>query len=199
MNKKILLQSCWYTLATFFLLIVSCEDFQTKSYSMTDMDSKACIQLKDTVFQVITTARLSSYDPEWQNDQISQIAGEVVEALANDSIIVTESDRAYLLVTGNSPDTTYVLFENQSGSATLYFDQALTENIISVDGVFLPASDTLIPLETIGGCTKIVKDAYIPVIKRRTAYTLSGDRNLIQIIKTDQTEETNIRLSIIAN
>ena len=199
MNIKFLLQFCRYTLATLFLLIAACEDFQTKSYSMTDRDSKACMQLKDSVFQVISTASLSSYNPDWQNEQISQIAGEVIEALANDSIIVSENDQAYVLITGNDMDTTYVLLESQSASLTLYFDQALTQNLIAEDGVFLPASDSVIPLETIGSCTKVVKDVYIPVIKRRTAYALSGDRYLIQIIKTDQTEEMNIRLSVIAN
>ena len=199
MNARILPETWWYFLLPLILVIVSCEDFQTKSYSMTEKDSRACVQLKDTTFQVTFPARLTNYNPDWRNDQISQIAGEVIAALADDSLIVSENDLAYLMPTGEGKDTTYILLESQANSVTLYFDQAVEQNLIAQDGVLLLAADAVIPLETIGGCTQLEKDTYIPVIQRRSVYNLSANQYLIQLIKIDQTAEDNIRLSVIAN
>jgi hypothetical protein len=199
MILKIMPVTRWCLLVISIVFVFACEEFQTKSYSMTDKDSKACTMLTDTTFQVRTVARLSDYNPEWKNDQISEIAGEVINAMADDSIFVSESELSYLLRTGEGMDTAYVLLESPVNSVILYFDQSLDQDLISTEGIFLSAADSGIPLETIGGCTIVEKDVHKTVIQKRIVYNLSQNRYLIQLIKIDQTAENNIRLSILSN
>ena len=199
MILKIMPVTRWCLLVISIVFVFACEEFQTKSYSMTDIDSRACAMLNDTTFQVRTVARLADYNADWKNDQIHEIAGEVINALADDSIIVSESELAFLLLTGEAMDTTYVLLASQANSVILYFDQSVNQNLISNDGTILSATDTGIPLETIGECTKAEKEVHIPVIQNRIVYNLSLNQYLIQLIKIDQTAENNIRLSILSN
>ena len=198
MNIKIMSVLRWLLLVI-PILFFTCEEFQTKSYPMTAQDAKACAMLTDTTFQVRTVARLSDYNPEWKNDQISEIAGDVIAVLADDSIIVTESELAYLLPTGEGMDTTYVLLESQASSVVLYFDQYLNQNLYMNDGTMLSVADAGIPLETISDCTTEENGVYKPVIQRRMVYNLALNQYLIQLTKIDQTAENNIRLSILAN
>ena len=181
-----------------FCLIQGCTDFQTESYDISFIDAQACSMLSDTTYIRVSTANISDYNPDWTHQNVAEIANQFIPALLADTIITLSGETGYLVDTGTEDSSYFALQSDRSGNLIIYFDQSVEADIFLSTGDILVPSQSVMPLESVGGCTYVDGLKRKPLIQTRIEYNTSATTYLFRLNKIDQTEKNSIRLAIIA-
>ena len=96
-------------------------------------------------------------------------------------------DSAYSLTIANEEDSTYLLLNSNSKDFIVFSDKSIELELFKTDGTVAKETDNTMPLETISGCRKLNSDNIMEaLIKLRRAYTVSDNKIVMRIIKTEQ-------------
>ncbi len=174
----------------FVITLFGCGEFQEEEFAISDLDAEAYALLQDSMSDTILTSPLTNFDSSWVDSTIYENVEKILDSLEANGIIVTDSDTSFTIITPKNIDTSYTYFLTQSDEVVFFFDDFVNMNIIGLNGTVLGAESKAIPLETVYDC---------PEIRTRLIYRLPGSRNLVQIIKTDQTMGPTFRLVILQN
>ena len=176
------------------LLIVfsfwSCEEFQPKDFTISELDAIAGQLLSDSLSNNISTVFLNSFNDNWEGSAIYENVPEILDSLEANEIIATDSEMSYTVLTPEEADSNSISFSTQHSEIVFFSDDYVGINIIDVDGTIFTAENATISLETIAEC---------PEIKARYVYKLTTGSKLLQVIKTDQKQNKNFRLVILPN
>ncbi len=199
------------SLIVLFFITTACEEFQSEEFQISDLDSKACIQLQreDSLgADTVKIKLLSKFDSTWvdsnlydeQTKTYSNVP-EILDSLNANQIVVTKTPTNKIkLVTVGAADTNYVSLQATSSSLTFFFDTSVSINIISQAGDIIRVSDETMPLETASGCTiEDDNEIQVPYIKARYKISMpsSDDNSLLQIIKNEQTKSSTFHVAIL--
>jgi len=185
----------------------SCDDYKSKEFEITVLDSKACQQLQkadslgvDSVFAVSIT----DFDSTWVDSVIYDDAtntfnnvSEILDSLIASDIELTNTTNKLKLITPGI-DIVYLALQTNSASLTFFFDTSVSIKLISQSGIITEVSNAKMPLETAAGCTKLDdSDVEIPFIIARYEINVPENISLLQVIKNEQTQSNTLHVSIL--
>jgi len=188
-------------------LIIGCQAYlpgayQEEEFEISDLDAKACDCLNDILGDTVYTHGLMDFDSTWIGSVIYENVEEILDSLETATLMVTESDTLFTINTPENVDSNYVSLTTVSDEVVFFFSDYVDMNIITPAGSVLVAESKAIPLETIyyGVSPDTVAPDTIDCskLKARIFYKLSGNRNLMEIIKTNQTLNSTFRLVILS-
>ena len=123
---------------------------------------------------------------------------EILDSLDAKNVVISISDTTLKLSTSSSYDTTYLRFNSElSKEVVFYFTDYVKMNIISEEGNILEILDDSMPPEIIAGCIEHIKEKPYPKVKSRYVYDFEMGGYLLQLITTDQTEESTFYAVIL--
>ena len=187
-----------FIMIVFLFLYLGCDKYQSESYQISDKDAKACAQLQDTVYNAITTTDLTEFNPEWTDENIPQNVPAILDSLKANGIVVSDGELSTWVTTQEDLDTNYVCLQTTLNSIVFYSDKVVTLKIMDSQGELRSASNTSMPMETVGGC---LDEEGNPQIKTRLEFSTPDEEYLLYMINQEQTflgddEEFIIILSI---
>lgn len=162
----------------------ACDKYQSESYDISAVDARACAQLQDTLYNSVTANVLSKFDSTWTHENVPQNVPAIIDSLKANGIVVSEGDLSTWVKTVKEEDTSYVCFQTNLNSVTLYSDQVIGLKLMDSEGKFRNVTDASMPLETVGGC---MNEAGNPQIKTRISYSTPNDDYLLYIVNQEQT------------
>jgi hypothetical protein len=166
---------------------------------MSGVDAVACDQLSDTLFSTLTLKSLTSFNPEWVDENVEANISAVLDSLeANNIVLNADGSEAVEIVT-TSADTNWFALKSDFGSIATYLTETVEMNLLNSAGSLQKTSDATMPFEIAGGCTVLEKDKPVPLIRARFKYSVSDDRYLVQFIKGEQTRTGRIKISALNN
>ena len=189
------------TVFSIILLILcsACDDFKSQEFQMSGVDAVACDQLSDTLFSTLTLKSLTSFNPEWVDENVEANISAVLDSLeANNIVLNADGSEAVEIVT-TSADTNWFALKSDFGSIATYLTETVEMNLLNSAGSLQKTSDATMPFEIAGGCTVLEKDKPVPLIRARFKYSVSDDRYLVQFIKGEQTRTGRIKISALNN
>ena len=212
----------FFILVICILPLIGCEAYLPKAFQeeefgkdfdISPLDDKACESLNDSLSVIISTSLLTDFDSTWvdsliYNDSLGvyEYVEEILDSLEAHEIMVTDSDTSFTIITPEDVDSNYVAFSTESDEVVFFFSDFVDMNIIDTAGTVLEAESKAISLETIYygvSPDTVYQDTIITDItdcsklKTRIVYKLSENRNLVQIIKTDQTTDSTFTLVVL--
>jgi len=179
----------------FLFYLAGCEEFTKETYEISGVEQVACNQLTDSVFYKASTSILQDIDTSLTHENMPANVTKILDSLqALGKIIEADPDQGYS-VSMAAEDTTYIMLQANIKSFVVFADDAIDLNLFEESGKVVGIADSNMPLETISGCQKKVKELEVPVIKFRRAFNVSGNRILVQMMKTEQTKSSKFKLT----
>ena len=177
----------------FFLM--SCEEFQTESFSASDTDINAINALADSVSISLSAKSLINYDSTWSNTALDTITTQLYDTLAIDSVIAEVLETAYSLKIPADNDTSYVVFSVSTSKMIVFVGEYVDIKIVDSSGKTSLPDDTSMELtaiyESLNGLTST--DHYL---KSRYVFNSVPQNAILQFLRTEQTEKTKFNLII---
>ena len=181
------------------IFYISCEDFKSQEYQISDQDALACQQLSDTVFNTISLKSLTDFNSSWVDSNVTGNVSEILDSLeANDIVFIADGSESTLIST-TAADTNYFAMRSDFSSIVCYSTESITMNLLAENDQIKRTSDLTMPLELVSGCTVMVNEKPVPLVLARMKYGFSDDRYLVQFIKDDQTRSNSIKISVLRN
>ncbi len=187
------MRSIIVVILTFFLM--SCEEFQTESFSASDIDAKAVNALADSVFISTSTEQLSAFKATWKNKSLDTIRVALNDSLLSNGVILTVLDTAYSIKIPANNDTSYAAFTGGTSEAVLFVGEFIDVLLVDGNGSTTPPDDTSMELpaiyESLNGLAST--DHYV---KARYVFKEVPQNSIFQFIQTEQTKTTTFNLII---
>jgi len=191
-----------YEFLSFLLFLViflsffssGCEEYQSESYEISAVDTRACAQIQDSLYNTVIGVRLTDFNPTWTNENVPQNVPAIIDSLKSNGIVVSEEDLADWVDTIGNEDTNYVCFTTNLSSEIFYSDQVVSLKLMNTEGHFQTATSISMPPETVGGC---LDENGNPQIRTRIEYSSPDDDYLLYVINQETTLDSIIVLSII--
>jgi len=204
----------FFLVITCILLLIGCEKFlpgayQEEEFAISALDDKACECLNDSLSDSVYTSGLTDFDSTWVGSAIYENVEVILDSLEADTVIITESDTSFTIITPEEVDSNYVYLRTGSNELVFFFSDYVDMNIIDTAGTVLEAESKAISLETIYygvspdttyQDTVVTDITDCSKLKTRILYELSENKDyLMQIIKSDQTTNSTFKLVVLPN
>ena len=178
------------SLALTLLAGIGCGTYQTETYVISELDALACQYLQSDSAQVVETATLASFDSTWADSAIDKNISAIFDSLEANGIVVSVRDTVHRIGLSNNFDVTYAVLNSDGGEVVFFFNDYISMNVYGDDGKLISHKCNSISLEAIQEC---------PDMKTRIVYTLPGNKNLLQFIRSDQTANRSFNEVILPN
>jgi hypothetical protein len=165
-------------------LISGCDKYQSETYEISAIDARACAQIQDTLYNAITTMKLTDFNSEWINENVPQNVPAILDSLKSNGIIVSEGDLSTWVTTIAEEDTNYACFQTNLNSAIFFSDEIVTLKLMDTQGNVLAVSNENMPMETVGGC---LTENNKPQIRTRIEYSTPETEYLLWFVNQEQT------------
>ncbi len=177
------------------LAFSSCDLYSSGEQTIGEPDKTICDLFADSVFTNVSTVQPMDVDAGWNNSTLSTFAGQFVDSLVKDTLIVKQGGTpAYKVFL--TADTTYLTVQAKGGGAILFTTNVVDWTFFKSDLTAYTIENDIMPGATISGCISGEDKKANPVIKMRQEYTLDAGNILVRIVKTDQTLGSSLRVVV---
>lgn len=182
-----------FSVLTFFLM--SCEEFQTETFSAPSTDVAAINALAADVSIPLSTVPISIYDSTWSNNGLDTIGVALYDSLELYDVLAAVLDTAYTIRFPASADTSYAAFSGGTSEIIIFIGEYIELNIVDGSGNIASPDDVPMELatvyESLNGPTS--KDHYL---KSRYVFKSLPQKAILQFIRTESTEKSAFKLII---
>ncbi|KAA3609879.1 MAG: hypothetical protein D8M58_08455 [Calditrichaeota bacterium] len=184
-----------FIITILMLSLFSCEEFQTESFSTSNVDKKAIAAIADSVSISFSTKALKAFNNKWENTALDTILVDLRDTLNTSGTVLSVLDTAYFLKIPSTNDTSYATFSGEASRIIIFIEDYIDIKILDSNGNPSDPDDTSMELpaifESLYGTTS--KEYYI---RSRYVFNSVPDNAIFQFLKNDQTDKNAFKLII---